>query len=440
MVSRRHFITTSCLLTASSAAFCRSEELVNSIPTQKHYYANGAEYIKRRKQFLSTHDQKIFLGYPINLNLPSEGFISWQKELAEVEFRTRPMNNVGDPFRKPAVYNSHYLEADLIERFGKRFGFNKNNVWGFLSNSGTDSNLHGAYIGRTLLKQKTGLPPKIYYTSEAHYSVQIITDLLNLEEVLVETNSDGSMNSQNLEEKIKQHNDSPVLVLATIGTTFKGAIDNIDEIQAVIRKHDAYLHLDAALFGGYLHASEFANELKATNKAGKRYDSISISCHKFFGFNSVAGLFLTNKNTFEDFRNYFSQVHDPAYISHIPGTITCSRDPIKPAEFHYYSSAESISKQTEDAKMILSNTEYLLNEMNNHFPELNALKANNMSNTIYFNRVNSKIVKKWTLATVNNDAKNKPSFAHVVVMPHADKTILDQFLSDMEDNKQDLLS
>ena len=439
MVTRRQFIATSCLLGASSMAVCRSEELVNGIKQDKHY-ANGAEYIKRRKQFLSTHDQRVFLGYPINLNLPSEGFVNWQKELAAVEFRSRSMNNVGDPFRKPAVYNSHYLEADLIQRFGERFGFSKSDVWGFLSNSGTDSNLHGAYIGRTLLKQKTGVNPKIYYTQEAHYSIQIIRDLLGLEEILVATRDDGSMDSNDLKEKIKQHNSAPALILATIGTTFKGAVDNIDQIQEVLKNHNSYLHLDAALFGGYLHASQFASELNASNSNGKRYDSIAVSCHKFFGFNSVAGLFITDKTTFEEFRDYFSQVHDPAYISHIPGTITCSRDPIKPAEFHYYSSEEAIQQQEEDAKMILRNTDYLLKEMKNHFPELNPQKSNNMSNTIYFNRVNKNLIRKWTLATVNNDAKNKQSYAHVVVMPHASKTILDQFLSDLDTNKQGLLA
>jgi len=53
-------------------------------------------------------------------------------------------------------------------------------AWGFLSHRGTNSNMHGAHIGRTLLKERTGALPKIYYTAEAHYSSQINRDLLSL--------------------------------------------------------------------------------------------------------------------------------------------------------------------------------------------------------------------------------------------------------------------
>jgi len=41
-------------------------------------------------------------------------------------------------------------------------------------------------------------------------------------------------------------------VIATIGTTFKGAIDQVDRIQEALKGYPSYLHLDAALFGGYL--------------------------------------------------------------------------------------------------------------------------------------------------------------------------------------------
>ena len=36
-----------------------------------------------------------------------------------------------------------------------------------------------------------------------------------------------------------------------------------------------------------------------------RYDSIAVSFHKFFGYPSVAGLFITGRATFESFRDIF---------------------------------------------------------------------------------------------------------------------------------------
>ncbi len=302
--------------------------------------------------------------------MPPEGYFKWRDELLRLELGGRVNNNVGDPYRTRGVYNSHYLEAEITDRFGARFGFDPYDTWGFVSNSGTDSNMHGAYIGRTLLKQKTGQTPKIYYTKEAHYSIQIIRDLLAMEEVLVATNPDGSMNVDDLKTKLKAGSDAPALLMATIGTTFKGAIDDIDDIQQALKGYESYVHLDAALFGGYLQASKFASDLYSVGPSGKRYDSISVSCHKFFGFPTMAGIFITNKSTFEEYRDYFSKVHDPAYISHVPGTITCSRDPLKPALFHYFSTDQSFAQQSLDADAILANTNYLHKEMQNHFPEL----------------------------------------------------------------------
>lgn len=435
MISRRGFLTTAGaagMLAAAGYASCRPDEpLADTVEFPDADYAGGRlEYLRRRKHALHKKDPKVFLGYPGNKNTPPEGYFKWQDELFGVEIGQRQNNNVGDPYRKRGVFNTHYLEAEIIDRFGARFGFDPQDTWGFISNSGTDSNMHGAYIGRTLLKQKSGVVPKIYYTGEAHYSIQIIRDLLALEEILVTTTPDGAMDSSDLKDKLKQNNDAPALVLATIGTTFKGAIDDIDAIQEALSGYDAYVHLDAALFGGYFQASEFAGDLAAYGPSGKRYDSIAVSCHKFFGFPMVAGMFVTNKATFEEYREYFSQVHDPAYISHVPGTITCSRNAVPPGLFHYFSTDEAFRIQAADAKAVLSNAAYLHKEMNNHFPGLDAKRADDRSNIIYFKQVSDEVKRKWSLATIGKGITE--SLAHVVVMPHATRHYLDEFLSDLE--------
>ena len=436
MVSRRSFLTTTGaagMLAMTTHAHCSpAQAAVASKAPDASHQGSAAEYVRQREQFL-TKDPKIFLGYPGNRNMPPEGYFKWRDELLRLELGGRVNNNVGDPYRTRGVYNSHYLEAEIADRFGARFGFDPQDTWGFVSNSGTDSNMHGAYIGRTLLKQKTGQTPKIYYTKEAHYSIQIIRDLLAMEEVLVGTNPDGSMNVEDLKAKLKAGSDAPALVMATIGTTFKGAIDDIDDIQQALKGYESYVHLDAALFGGYLQASKFASDLYSVGPAGKRYDSISVSCHKFFGFPTTAGIFITNKSTFEEYREYFSQVHDPAYISHVPGTITCSRDPLKPALFHYFSTDQSFAQQSIDADAILSNAGYLHKEMQNHFPELETKRANDRSNTLYFKSVDIKVKKKWTLATIGKAPSQ--ALAHVVLMPHATKPYLDRFLEDLEKYK-----
>ncbi|MGR9000193.1 MAG: pyridoxal-dependent decarboxylase, partial [Gammaproteobacteria bacterium] len=346
-------------------------------------------------------------------------------------------NNVGNPFKaSPIPYNTHGFERELILRFGKLYAFPPGNTWGFLSNSGTDSNMHGMYMGRTILKGRTGVLPKAYFTKEAHYSIQILRDLLGLETIFVETLPDGGMDPNDLRQKLADNPSHPALVIATIGTTFKGAIDHVDRIQEALKGYPSYLHLDAALFGGYLphtsHAREVSYQLPS-NPAAVRYDSIAVSCHKFFGFPAPAGLFITTQNHFDEFNELFSRIHNPEYIHHVPGTITCSRDAVKPAEFYFFSSPSAMAKQAEDAQSILQNTAYLLDQMQTHFSHLQPTRVNDISNTLYFRKPSNRIVKKYSLATMHlEENRQKQEYAHVVVMPHASRQILTEFLTDLE--------
>lgn len=433
-MNRRQFLS----MTGATAlvAVCSPTALSEQSPAQ-HAWPGASATLKAMQNL--KQQKKRMLGYPINMVTPAEEFFAWRNELAAVGFNQFAFNNVGNPYDHSHIpFNCHPFEKELIDRFGVIYGFSLDNIWGFLSHSGTDSNMHGLYMGRTILKNRAGVMPKIYFTKEAHYSIQILRDLLNLEWVVVGTLTDGSMDVADLERQLNAHPNHPALVVATIGTTFKGAIDPIDGIQSKLKGRTAYLHLDAALFGGYLPHTQFAADLlhevsdPVSGKKQKRYDSIAVSCHKFFGFPSPAGLFITTQTNFELFRTQFSQIHDPEYILQVPGTITCSRDAVKPAEFFFFSSESSFARQTVDAQSILDNAAYLMKEMTNHYPHLQPTRTNNRSNTVYFRKPSDAVVSRYCLATMRMDRDGQlMPFAHVVVMPHANKSILDQFLTDL---------
>lgn len=382
----------------------------------------------------------LLLGYPINMTMPPREFFEWRKRLADVGINRFAFNNVGNPYvQSPISFNTHVLEREVIARFAKLYAFDCTESWGFLSNSGTDSNMHGMYMGRTILKNRTGIVPKVYFTKEAHYSIQILRDLLALDWVEVGTNPDGSMDTDSLAHRLAEHPNNPALVVATIGTTFKGAIDPIDGIRAQLKGREAFIHLDAALFGGYLPHTKFADELRVvtaqdeTGKRQPRYQSLGVSCHKFFGFPSPAGLFFTTKQLFDEFQTAFEKVHSPDYLHQIPGTITCSRDAVKPAEFLFFSSESAFARQVHDTHEILQNTAYLMRELTSHFPDLDPSCASNRSNTVYFRQPGNAVVDRYSLATMElTRHKKQERYAHVVVMPHANKKVIDRFLDDLE--------
>ncbi|MDD1625396.1 MAG: pyridoxal-dependent decarboxylase [Methylococcaceae bacterium] len=434
MLTRRRFLSYSSAGILAVTAGCRPANL-NWLPNQEETSSNLNLSLADKAKLAKL--KNLLLGYPVNMNTPSEDFFAWRQQLFDVGVGTFAYNNVGNPFKDSAIpFNTHDFERELILRFGKLYGFPPGNTWGFLSNSGTDSNMHGMYMGRTILKGRTGVFPKAYFTKEAHYSIQILRDLLGLETVFVETLPDGGMDPNDLRQKLAENPSQPALVIATIGTTFKGAIDQVDLIQETLKGHPSYLHLDAALFGGYLphtsHASEVSYQSKS-NPAAVRYDSIAVSCHKFFGFPSPAGLFITTRSYFDEFNELFSQIHNPEYIHHVPGTITCSRDAVKPAEFYFFSTPSAMNKLAEDTQSMMRNAVYLMEQMQAHFPHLQPTRVNNLSNTIFFRKPSDRIVKKYSLATMLLEINHvKQDYAHVVVMPHANRKVLTEFLTDLD--------
>lgn len=409
-------------------------------PGNLNWTANPEAVTKEVTPFLTAKIKRagqkdLLLGYPINMNTPPDDFFAWRKQLLETGMGSFAFNNVGNPFKDSAIpFNSHDFEREVILRFGQLLAFSAQDTWGFLSHSGTDSNMHGMYMGRTILKGRTGVMPKAYFTNEAHYSIQILRDLLGLETVLVNTQPDGGIDPDDLKQKLAENANYPALVVATVGTTFKGAVDKINLIQEMLKGHPSYLHLDAALFGGYLPHTSFADEVlqrTPSNSKVQRYDSIAISCHKFFGFPSPAGLFITTESLFNEFSEWFAQVHNPEYIHHVPGTITCSRDAVKPAEFYFFSTPTAMAKQAEDAKAMLQNTIFLMKEMQSHFAHLQPTRSNELSNTIYFRKPGDWIVEKYSLATMHLQGQH---YAHALVMPHVTRKIISEFLTDLHND------
>lgn len=388
---------------------------------------NGTEFLQRW-QAQCAQDPRIFLGYPVNRSKVPDAYLDWQSQLSQLELGVRSYNNIGDPFEWRDTSAPHFLETQVIEEFASRLGYLEGESWGFVSNGGTESNLHGIYMGRTLLKARHGIAPKLYYTAEAHYSIQVIQDLLDIEAVIVNTLPGGAIDCEHLKALAEENSDAPILLLATLGTTFTGAMDDLDDIHRTLQGKSYYLHLDAALFGGYLPVSAHHDLIQVFQHKQTMYHSIAISCHKFFGFPLIAGLFICAKTQFEMFRASFSGVHNPAYISHVPGTLTTSRDSLKPALFHYFTSAESKQEQANTAHDMLINTSYLHAELIKHAPHLQAMRESAASNIVHFLSPDERVIRKWTLATVDDDGIGK---AHAVVMPHITPQYIDQFISDI---------
>ena len=359
-------------------------------------------------------------GYPVNQDTSLDEFYAWYSK--HKLFRAA-LNNVGNP-RSKSLYslNTHEFENEVIDYFARLYGFSDNDYWGFVTMSGTDGNNHGMYFGRKYLLSKSPLPPIVYVSEEAHYSIKKLADVQNLELRQIKATDLGQMDVADFESKLDPSR--PALVVIALGTTFKGAIDDQAAIREVLKaKHKGphYIHLDAALFGGYLVFAD-SEAAKLVNRQVEKFDSIAVSGHKFFGSDEPMGIFISTKDAFDNLNPF----HVP-YLNDAVPTITCSRSGLAPLKFWWKIKSTPLTTFKAIANEMMSNSAYLVEKL-----DAAGVKnwRNPNSNTVFFERPAEEIMKRYDLAPEESPKFGK--LAHFIVMPHVHKKLIDQFAGDMK--------
>ncbi|XP_030765151.1 glutamate decarboxylase 1-like isoform X2 [Sitophilus oryzae] len=162
--------------------------------------------------------------------------------------------------------------------------------------NGTAINL--ARFSRFPQVKKSGsknLPDLVMFTSEeCHYSIFKFASFLGLgEEAVIKLKTDevGKIVPDDLEQNIIKYKDKnvvPLMVVATMGTTVRGAFDPVAEISAICKKHGLWLHVDAAWGGGLLFSQRYRTKLNGIELA----DSIVINPHKLLAVPQQCSLLL----------------------------------------------------------------------------------------------------------------------------------------------------
>ena len=164
---------------------------------------------------------------------------------------------------------------------------------------------HGGLAGR---------PVAVYCSHEVHYSVTRAVELLgigsdNLRAIAI----DGlrRMRADALDAAISTDvgaGITPVAVVASAGTTLTGAVDPIDEISEVCRRHGVWLHVDGA-YG--LPAAGVASRASAFEGLSLA-DSCSIDAHKWLYLPKACGVVLVR----DDRALAGAFAHEQGYLPH----------------------------------------------------------------------------------------------------------------------------
>ncbi|MBF0366573.1 MAG: aminotransferase class V-fold PLP-dependent enzyme [Oligoflexia bacterium] len=363
--------------------------------------------------------QKDAIGYPVNQDTNLEGFYRWYIDSGMYRYA---INNVGNPLKPaPFALNTLTQEKQVVAYFSKLYGFDPDSSFGFVTSGGTDGNLHGVYYG---LKYLQSLDPKekpiVYVSDEAHYSVKKLADVTGSELRLIKSLPNGQMDLEDFKQQLSSTN--PALIVSAIGTTFKGAIDDqekIHEIVAAAKVPGAYYHLDAALFGGFLPFLKDEKARTIVDHSKMKFDSISVSGHKFFGLDEPAGLFVTTSEVM----NHLNPESIP-YLNGAVPTISCSRNGLTALKLWWKIKTTPKVAFQKQAEEIVANAKYLQGEL-----QKMGIKSwmNPQSNTVFFERPASSIMKNYNLAA--DESNLYGPLAHIVVMQHVTRPVLDNFLA-----------
>ncbi|WP_103068105.1 histidine decarboxylase [Aquimarina sediminis] len=343
-----------------------------------------------------------FLGYPVSKDF------DYSELMPFLQF---PLNNLGDPFSESTYrVDSRTMEREVVNFFAKLFRAEENNIWGYVTNGGSEGNLYGLYVARELFPK--GM---VYFSEATHYSIQKNVTLLNTDYVIVKSLPNGEIDYNDLKEAIGYNRHRPAIVVANIGTTMTEAKDNTKKIKATlegmaIEKH--YIHADAALAGGF--APFVTPRPEFDFKDG--IDSISISGHKFIGSPMPSGVVIVKKDNRDRIARRI------AYIGSSDATITGSRNGHTPL-FLWYAikklGVEGFKKRTEHSLSVATYTENKLKELG-----IEAWRNPNAI-TIIFPAPNKKIIDKWQLATEKGQS-------HIICMPNVSHEQIDEFIADMK--------
>lgn len=343
---------------------------------------------------------------PRNVGYPTNQDFDFSELFRFLEFS---INNVGDPFHSTNYrLNTMEFEREVLEDFARLTRAPEGEWWGYVTSGGTEGNMYGLYVARELFPE--GI---CYFSEDTHYSVAKVLRLQHTRNIMIKSQADGQMDYDDLRETLRIHRDVPPILFANIGTTMKGAVDDLAKIRAILDDlaiANAHIHADAALSGMIL---PFVEEPQPWNFADGA-DSISISGHKMLGAPVPCGVVLARKAHVDRIARSIE------YIGALDTTIAGSRSAFSPLMLWHR--LRTLGEEGLRAMVCgcLERAEGAVRKLRAH--GIDAWRHEN-SVTVVFPRPPQAVMEKWIIAP-------RKDIGHLIVMPHVSEAMIDEFVTD----------
>ena len=166
---------------------------------------------------------------------------------------------------------SSAMETEAVAELAAMFGWR--NHLGHLTSGGTMANLEALWVAGELAPEATLLG-----SVQAHYTHARLSRVLKLPYEAVPIDGRGRMSVEALGARLLQCDVGTVV--ATLGTTGFGAVDELPKILALRERFGFRLHVDAAYGGYFTLADNLETETQDSFGAISQADSIVVDPHK----------------------------------------------------------------------------------------------------------------------------------------------------------------
>jgi histidine decarboxylase len=340
------------------------------------------------------------MGYPVNLDYDYSALLPFLRYSA---------NNVGDPFHDSNyASNTHEIEREVIGTFADMMRLPRDQAWGYVTSGGTEGNMYGLYMGRETFPDGV-----VYFSQDTHYSVVKILRLLKARNIMIKSQVNGEIDYDDLYETIRINRDVPVIFMANIGTTMKGAIDDVNRVRDILDDlavSNFYIHADAALSGMIL---PFVDDPQP-HGFDSGFDSVAVSGHKMIGSPLPCGVALTRRE------NVARIARAIEYVGVLDTTLTGSRNALTPIMMWYAFERHGLDGFKRIVTECLETAEYAVNRFTD-----SGIPAwrNKNSVTVVFPKPSAEVISKWQLAPYGD-------IAHLITMPQVTRETIDAVVDD----------
>ncbi len=185
------------------------------------------------------------------------------------------------------------LERQLCQWFVQRLGMSSDGG-GVAASGGTISNLMALVIARQQSDLLTDSRAVVLTSFDSHVSLAKAIRVMGLPTdslQKVKTNSKGQLSIDYLEDKLKDLKSQGkrcLAIVATAGTTVRGAVDPLVKLGKLCKTENIWLHVDAAIGGVFALSNSTSSLVDGIRFA----DSISLNPQKLLGIAKTSSLLL----------------------------------------------------------------------------------------------------------------------------------------------------